>query len=576
MVDDLSDLDLQASGPDSHLSPFQQLKKLILAPEQERLGKIETHLSDPQFHVQLVSQALPEAVSRSSSTDDGLAQALAAMVASILRISIKQNPKPLANALYPIMGPAIRKSITEAFRQMVQVVNLALENSLSIQGLKWRWEAIRTGQPFAEIVMLHSLIFKVEQVFLIHRETGLLMAHVAMDETVEDKANIVSGMLTALQEFVKDSFAPGENSSIETVHLEELSLLVEQTPLASLVGVVKGTPPEELRRLLQDTLELITRDHDSDIADFNGDPAPLEIVKPRLRACLESRYRGKKREKPFPIVFILLVIFLVALGGGAYLRVKENNVWSRYISSLNHEPGLIVVETKLPWLGPASVRGLRDPVAKDPIAIMPAHGLSPKRIEQQWIPFISLDPRVVLERARNHLAPPQSVSLRFQEGMLESSGSAPHEWVVQAKAAALRVPGVVSYEDKALVDSDMEVLTHEIADLSSWVFRFSRDIELDPSMDSEYVAALAEKVRLILNKAETLKQHAELIVTGHHDLAGSSDYNLKLSQRRAEAAKHLLVMQGVDANRIRVDGQGSEKVEVESRSATFSIEIRNR
>ena len=45
-----------------------------------------------------------------------------------------------------------------------------------MQGLKWRVESIRTGRPFAEIVLMHSLLYRVEQVFLIHRETGLVLS----------------------------------------------------------------------------------------------------------------------------------------------------------------------------------------------------------------------------------------------------------------------------------------------------------------------------------------------------------------------------------------------------------------
>ena len=45
-------------------------------------------------------------------------------------------------------------------------------------------------------------------------------------------------------------------------------------------------------------------------------------------------------------------------------------------------------------------------------------------------------------------------------------------------------------------------------------------------------------------------------VTGHTDRLGSEAYNLKLSQRRAEAVAGYLVKKGVDANRLQVVGKG--------------------
>jgi hypothetical protein len=56
---------------------------------------------------------------------------------------------------------------------MMQSFNQTIDHSLSFKGLAWRIEAWRTGRPFAEVVLLHTLRFRVEQLFLIHRDTGL-------------------------------------------------------------------------------------------------------------------------------------------------------------------------------------------------------------------------------------------------------------------------------------------------------------------------------------------------------------------------------------------------------------------
>lgn len=45
-------------------------------------------------------------------------------------------------------------------------------------------------------------------------------------------------------------------------------------------------------------------------------------------------------------------------------------------------------------------------------------------------------------------------------------------------------------------------------------------------------------------------------IEGHTDAKGSADYNMKLSQRRAEAVKEFLVMQGVGETRLSAVGKG--------------------
>jgi outer membrane protein OmpA-like peptidoglycan-associated protein len=48
----------------------------------------------------------------------------------------------------------------------------------------------------------------------------------------------------------------------------------------------------------------------------------------------------------------------------------------------------------------------------------------------------------------------------------------------------------------------------------------------------------------------------DIIISGHTDSRGSEDYNLKLSERRAQAVRDFLVDQGIDAGRLTVHGYG--------------------
>lgn len=58
--------------------------------------------------------------------------------------------------------------------------------------------------------------------------------------------------------------------------------------------------------------------------------------------------------------------------------------------------------------------------------------------------------------------------------------------------------------------------------------------------------------------AQSLQNYpgTEVLIVGHTDSVGSDDYNLRLSYRRAEAARQFLISQGVPAARIRVEGRG--------------------
>jgi hypothetical protein len=61
----------------------------------------------------------------------------------------------------------------------------------------------------------------------------------------------------------------------------------------------------------------------------------------------------------------------------------------------------------------------------------------------------------------------------------------------------------------------------------------------------------------IIGRKSTLKK---MVVEGHTDSIGSSSYNRKLSQKRAESVKNYFVSKGVEASKIKAIGYGEEKL----------------
>jgi outer membrane protein OmpA-like peptidoglycan-associated protein len=55
---------------------------------------------------------------------------------------------------------------------------------------------------------------------------------------------------------------------------------------------------------------------------------------------------------------------------------------------------------------------------------------------------------------------------------------------------------------------------------------------------------------------EDMEDDAILMIVGHTDATGDDDYNLRLSQRRADAAERFLLGGGMDTNQIRTVGLG--------------------
>ena len=280
---------------------LDELRRLLFSLEHSQIVQLKERLDNPSLFVKDVQRVLPEAIKIRTAQDNEMAKALEATVDEGLRLSIKKNPRALADTLFPIMGPSIRKAISSTILNMIQSFNQIIEHAFSIQGLKWRLESLTTKKPFAEIVLLNTLIYQVEQVFLIHRKTGLVIQHVMAKEVATQDPDLVSSMLTAIQDFVQDSFGVEKGASLDTIRIGgDRSVWVEQGSHAMLAAVIRGTPPLDVRPVFLETIDDLHLLHSEGLESFDGDTTPFETIKSHLESCLQFQTKEKKHKiSPF-------------------------------------------------------------------------------------------------------------------------------------------------------------------------------------------------------------------------------------------------------------------------------------
>ncbi len=518
--------------PDSSSTDEQsmaELRTLLLGPAEGQIAEVHERLTNPRRQLEEVSHVLPAAIAVRSREDDELTDALAPTVAAALERSVRKDPQPLADAIFPIMGPAIRKAIATALSGMVQSLNQSLTYSLSITGLKWRLEALRTGKSFAEVVMLHTLLFRVEQVFLIHKETGLLLHQASALGTQSQDADMVSAMLTAIQDFVHDSFTTPKGDDLETLKVGELTVLIERGPLAVLAGVIRGNAPQDLTGVFQETLERIHLQFGVALNEFKGDAAPFAATAPLLEDCLQAHYDSQQQPStagrkltPFTVIVSIL---LLALASWGFFWLRDKRRWDAYVEKLRNEPGIIVAETGKRD-GKYFLSGLRDSLARDPQLVLRDSRIDPRTVVSHWEPFQALTPEFVLARARNLLTPPATVRLSLKDGVLEAEGFASHQWVTETRRSARFVPGLAGLRDDRLLD------LNRIED-PLLMFVFDRS-DLVPGQ-TERFNLLAADIQRLQAQAEALQKNMRLEISGHTDGSGTEARNTTLSQERAQA-----------------------------------------
>jgi OOP family OmpA-OmpF porin len=420
-------------------SDFATLRQLLIGPEQRRLGELAARLDEMHLTPTELAELLPEAIALRASRDRALGRALAPTVETALHESVRRNPREVAAAIFPVLGPAIRKAIAETMGALVRSINSAVESSLSLRGLKWRVEAWRTGVPYAQVVIKHALVYRVEQVFLIHAESGLLLNHVTAADLDAPNADLISAMLTAIQDFVHDSFRPNEGATLRTFTVGEHTVHLEVGPRALLAAVVRGTPPEALAPRLQSALERIHLEWAQQLVDFRGDATVFEPVRPLLEECLETvlstqqaRARGARAWLRWAVPLTAAVV--LALG----LTIRSRLNWQRALRTLDAEPGIVLVDASRGWTG-WRFNGLKDPLARDPSVVLAAAGFSPRAIRGRWDSYLALDSGVVAIRARRSLAIPATATIDVRADTLVLGGTAGVDWLARVRGATLPI-----------------------------------------------------------------------------------------------------------------------------------------
>jgi hypothetical protein len=537
------------------VSDLDRLKQLLLADEREMLERAEQRLAALELHQRDLSISLPALVN--AAPREPMAGALASPVAAALGSAVRNNSGSIVDALFPVIGPIIRKAIAEALRGLMSDLNSVLEQSFTARGLKWRIEAWRSGVPYAQVVLKHSLRYRIDHVFLIERDSGLVLHRESSPGLPDLDADAIAGMLTAIGQFVRDSVGREGGDSLEAARVGEYLLWVLDGPRASIASFIHGVPPEALRGVLTQRLEQIharladpLRERDADTTEdavaWHAALDPIDLV----RAAAPSQDAAASTPSRWPALLVLLL----ALAALAWYHAR-NERWQSRVNTLQQtlagHPGFLLtsIESK-PWRSLA-LSGLLDPDAEPIAPVLENLDLGGVQPTLHLDGYLSTDDAMLAKRAQRLLDPPADVQLVVNKGVLELRGAASEAWIVRTREHAAWVAGLRGVEFNVSEISDRAQAAHAVLatlarDVAAIKVLFVRDVE--PAADA---AQRVAEIAVILVRAQALAEQAglpvHLRIEGCNDAPGGNEINATLRTERARWLGDALLAHGVSA-----------------------------
>lgn len=258
--------DLASAGAPADDDALEELRRILFDPYRAQLNDLADQLHDDEMLAAIISPIMGEAIRR----------------------KIREGRDEMIEALYPILGQLVTRSVAEAVRDLARTVDARMRTSYTPQALLRRLRVRLSGGSMEELALREALPFQVAEVFLIHRETGLLLWHQSSDPSAKSDSDLVSGMLTAIRDFVADAFGRNQEGQLDEIQYGDRRILIEAAQLVYLAVVVDGIEPSGFRGRMRAAVMEVSHAYQSQLRSFAGDVGALEPAGALLSGLVEK------------------------------------------------------------------------------------------------------------------------------------------------------------------------------------------------------------------------------------------------------------------------------------------------
>mgnify|MGYP000058180745 CR=1 FL=1 len=290
----------QTYGRIQDLQTQTEALKVQLYAAQKALREAEQRAKDLELEVDLLrrkaqsdSEGLIERLTpvfgdlvgrRVRESPDEMAEALGPVMGEAIRVQIRDSREEMVEALSPVVMQSVQTAVSDFFREFQRQVDAQLRVTLGSNGfLRSVWARLRGVSP-AELAVRDALPFTIREIFIIQQGSGLLLgqAHISGEDITD--SDLISGMLTAVRDFVHDSFTPTGDSGDELNEIQygQMRILIQSGRAAYVAVVIDGVEPPGFRAHLRALVNDLNVRYGPQLRAYIGDSDQLPQLEPHL------------------------------------------------------------------------------------------------------------------------------------------------------------------------------------------------------------------------------------------------------------------------------------------------------
>jgi hypothetical protein len=246
--------------PLASLAALTDLRTILLGSDKERIDSLSAEV---------------QTLSAQISDKEALAAAIAPVLGSAIRKQIAESREEVIEALYPIVGQLVMRAVTEAMRDLARSIDERVRVTSAFDRIGNWFRSFVTGVPASELALRDALPFSVVEIYLIHRESGLLLWHLTRDNVSDTNADLIGAMLTAIREFAEQVLGTDRESQLHELQYGRRLILLEFASYVYVGVLVEGVPPVGFRSELRRRVTIFNQQARPHVRAYDGHAEPL-------------------------------------------------------------------------------------------------------------------------------------------------------------------------------------------------------------------------------------------------------------------------------------------------------------
>ncbi len=128
---------------------------------------------------------------------------------------------------------------------------------------------------------------EVGEIFLIHKERGIIVSHVEISPQIKIDKDIAAGMLSAVQDFLGETLKSAKKKELNILSYGGTKLLIEHGNNCYMVVVFTGYEIEEMRTSVKALMHTIDEKYNTVLSAWDGDMDKVKDIAPVIKSVFK-------------------------------------------------------------------------------------------------------------------------------------------------------------------------------------------------------------------------------------------------------------------------------------------------